>query len=50
MSDEFQQLLLKSLLFQTKSLSLDWQRLQDVSAQIPALKRLIYRPSDVNAR
>ena len=39
-SDEFQQLLLKSLSFQTKSLSLDWQRLQDVSAQIPALKGL----------
>lgn len=39
-SDEFQDLLLKSLSFQTKSLSLDWQRLEDVNKQIPALKGL----------
>ena len=39
-SDEFQQLLLKSLLFQTKALSLDWQRLEHVMHQIPALKGL----------
>ena len=39
-SDEFQNLLLKSLLFQTKALSLDWQRLDHVTKQIPALKGL----------
>lgn len=39
-TEEFQQLLLKSLLFQTKSLSLDWQRLDSVTQQIPALKGL----------
>ena len=39
-SDEFQTLLLKSLSFQTKALSLDWQRLDDITQQIPALKGL----------
>ena len=39
-SDEFQQLLLKSLAFQTKILALDWQRLSHVTQQIPALKGL----------
>ena len=39
-SDDFQKLLLESLSFQTKALSLDWQRLDDVSQQIPALKGL----------
>ena len=39
-TEEFQQLVLKSLLFQTKALALDWQRLSDIQAQIPALKGL----------
>ena len=39
-SDSFQDLLLNSLLFQTKALSLDWQRQDDVSRQIVALKGL----------
>ena len=39
-SDEFQALLLRTLSFQTKALALDWQRLDDISAQIPALKGL----------
>ncbi|MGC6516652.1 MAG: heparinase II/III family protein [Candidatus Puniceispirillaceae bacterium] len=39
-TDEFQHLLMQSLSFQTKILSVDWQRLNDVSRQIMALKGL----------
>ncbi|MGC6537617.1 MAG: heparinase II/III family protein [Candidatus Puniceispirillaceae bacterium] len=39
-SDDFQQSLLQSLSFQAKALALDWQRLDYVDQQIPALKGL----------
>ena len=39
-TEEFQTLILQSLSFQAKALALDWQRLDDINLQIPAVKGL----------